>query len=432
MKIHPAVIVVFAVLSADAAQWSPTTGGNLDDPSNWGSGYSTFAIRKAQSAPFTISSSPTNLPGKGSLRYDTNANTYTNDFGRGGVLNLQDCNLGFEAGAQVVQKSGKFISGGTSSLGITASVRETGYWLDGADSAVEMPNLSLTAVAEGTAPDIYPHFVVDNGAQATFTAVTAAGKGVIGVAGGSTLTANAISVQNGSVMTATQATVVVNTPSGSKLTPLEVLNGGQIEFVNSTFHYTGGTTFYFNGNAGSLISFKDSTVEFGTPRVGMKEDTDGLTIRFDNSTATQTGDQLFITGGGTSAESGDKTLVFAGANPHLSIQGSKGFHFRGGTVSLQFEIPAAGFPTDHPVLDLTHADAKFAKDSATVPTLSVKVSPKCPPGVYTLLRGKGATTIISDENMSCDSSRAKFVKTQVSGVDVLQLRISGGLILLLK
>ena len=67
-----------------------------------------------------------------------------------------------------------------------------------------------------------------------------------------------------------------------------------------------------------------------------------------------------------------------------------------------------------------------------MPTLSVKVSPKCPPGVYTLLRGKGATTIISDENMSCDSSRAKFVKTQVSGVDVLQLRISGGLILLLK
>lgn len=432
MKIHPAVIVVFAVLSADAAQWSPTTGGNLDDPSNWGSGYSTFAIRKAQSAPFTISSSPTNLPGAGTLQYDNNANTYTNDFGVGGVLDLQYYSFNIKDGAQVVQRSGKILSGGTSSLAITASQnRETGYWLDGADSAVEMPNLSLTAVAEGTAPAIYPHFAMDNGALATFTAVTAAGKGVIDVAGGATLTANAISVQNGSVMTATQATVVVNTPSGSKLTPLEVLNGGQIEIVDSTFRYTGGTTFNFNGDAGSLISFKDSTVEFGTQRVGMIGETDGLTIRFDNSTATHTGDQLFITGGGTT-ESGDKTLVFAGANPHLSIQGNKGLHFRGGTVSLQFEIPAAGFPTDHPVLDLTHAEAKFAKDSSTVPTLSVKASPRCPPGVYTLLRGKNATTIISDENMSCDLNRAKFVKTQVDGVDALQLKVGGGLILLLK
>lgn len=128
-----------------------------------------------------------------------------------------------------------------------------------------------------------------------------------------------------------------------------------------------------------------------------------------------------------------RRYVFEGADPHLKITGSNGMYLRG-NVTLEFNLSGAGFPTDHPVIDLQHASAKFSGDAVTKANraLVVNVTGSCPPGTYTLLRGTDADKLFADGTIICTSTRAKVKTATVNGVAELQVRVSGGLIVLVR
>ena len=72
---------------AYAAQFQPTGGGDLDNPSNWNNTTDTsFAVSKQQSASLTLSASDVTLPNNGNLLYRTYG--HTNDFGAGRTLTV--------------------------------------------------------------------------------------------------------------------------------------------------------------------------------------------------------------------------------------------------------------------------------------------------------------------------------------------------------
>lgn len=183
------------------------------------------------------------------------------------------------------------------------------------------------------------------------------------------------------------------------------------------------------GGTGGVLSFVGSEVE---AKQRFDPTGDLFTMRLDDSRFTYDPNAWFITGSKSDA-SETRHYVFEGANPHLKITGGTGMFLRG-KVTLEFNIPDVGFPTDHPVIDLQHASAKFNGDTATKTdrTLVVNVSDKCPPGTYTLMRGADANTLFKDGTITCTSPKTKIKITTVDGVAAIQAKVSGGMMILFR
>ena len=147
-------------------------------------------------------------------------------------------------------------------------------------------------------------------------------------------------------------------------------------------------------------------------------------MSFDNTDVDFPADQYFITGANTDPDN-ETSFLFSGTNTHIRISGSKGLYLRGNTVSFEFDIPAAGVSKSHPVIDLQHSSAAVSADPDCESSLVVSVDPLCPPGTYTLIRGKNCTSKF--KSYTCDSKSARILLTQVDGVDAVQVRVSGGM-----
>ena len=401
-----------------AAQFQPTTGGNLDDPDNWSStSDTTYGVVKQQSAALTISSASATLPNNGSLLYRTNV--HTNDFGAGNTLTV--AGLTVEQGATLVHKSGTIDSTGAATFNNGAAVfTGTGSVLDGT---------SATLSNGGS-------LAIEDGAAWNFT--------------------RSVTINSGTKVVADGATLSMNTPSSGTSYYITVNEGGTFAVKDSTVNLA---------NSKAHIAINNATATFDGVAISMGASSastiggDGGTVLFTGGTSTinhrfsMTGDdftfcvsnttvnfspedanELFITGSGNSTENLAKTLLFCGAVPRFAIASSNGFYLRGTKgVTLQFDIGQEGFPTDAAVLEIT-AGGSFKGDpsACAASQIVLNVDDHCPTGTYTLLKGSKATTFINGTagnpratdkyvlNFNRAMHRVAIVETTVGGVDAVQ------------
>ena len=244
----------------------------------------------------------------------------------------------------------------------------------------------------------------------------------LSVTNGSTFVADKLCMYTNGVFYAERATVTIT--NGVTFAD----GGGEVTFKDSTVHFVMPSTLNLDSNGG-VISFIGSEVDANhriNPVGSM------FTMRLDDSRYTFNPDEWFMTGMQADA-SESRRYVFEGADPHLKITGSNGMYMRG-KVTLEFNLSRAGFPMGHPVIDLQHASSKFSGDAATKAdrALVVNVADNCPPGTYTLLRGTDADKLFVDGTIICTSKRAKVNTATVDGVAELQVRVSGGLIVVMR
>lgn len=241
----------------------------------------------------------------------------------------------------------------------------------------------------------------------------------LSVTNGSTFVAGKLCLYPSSVFEAVDSSVTVT--NGITFTE----GGGEATFRNSTVRFAFPSVLNLDSNGG-VLSFHGSDVSAArrfNPSGAL------FTMRLDDTRYTFAPNEWFMTGTLTDA-SETRRYVFEGANPHLKITGSSGLYLRG-RVTLEFNLSSAGFPTDHPVVDLQHASAKFNGDTGTESdrTLLVNVSEDCPPGTYTLLRGAGADTLFAAGTVTCTSPRAKIKTVTVGGVPEVRVCVRGGLMI---
>lgn len=185
-----------------------------------------------------------------------------------------------------------------------------------------------------------------------------------------------------------------------------------VMFAMNTSSYAG------VGGNDAHISFKDSRVRFPNR---FNPSGVGFEMAFDNTEVDFPANEWFMTGAQSDANNASR-YVLSGTNTHIRISGSKGLYLRGSTVVFEFRIPADGVSRQHPMLDIQHSSGAVSADPAGCESsLVVNVDPLCVPGLYTLIKGKNCTTKFT--NYICNSQRAKIVKTQVDGVDAVQVRV---------
>ena len=245
------------------------------------------------------------------------------------------------------------------------------------------------------------------------------GSGNTVVISNATLTAKAISnYSTGNLIRAFGSTIVVT----NGLANYSGRSGLRASFEDCDVMFSMNMAAYSGvGGADAHISFKDCRVRnpnrFNPSGVGFE-------MSFDNTDVDFPADEYFITGTTTGPDN-ETSFLFSGTNTHIRISGSKGLYLRGNTVSFEFDIPAAGVSKSHPVIDLQHSSAAVSADAACESSLVVSVDPRCPPGTYTLIRGKNCTSKF--KSYTCDSKSARILLTQVDGVDAVQVRVSGGM-----
>lgn len=366
-----------------AAQFKPTTGGNLDDASNWNNTTDTsYAVVNQQSAALTISSASATLPNNGSLLYRTNV--HTNDFGAGNTLTV--AGLTVEQGATLVHKSGTIDSTGAATFNNGAAVfTGTGSVLDG--TSATLSNGGVLAIEDGAAWNFTKSVTVNNGTKicadgAKITFSPDQNDRVFSVLAGGTL-----AITNSSfAMTSNKAKLDV--ASGATA----VINGSTLQIDDDGVKIGGdGGTLLFSGGASSISSRFTMT---GDEFMFCVSNT---TVNF----ASDSSSKLFITGSETSPTEGtsDRTLKFCGANPHLVVKGTGGLFLRGSKTTLQFDLPRGDFTTDS-VIEIPNASASFKGDSRTLAAsqIVVNIDAHTTPGTYTLLKGKNAATFLTGAN----------------------------------
>lgn len=380
-KITLAAMAICAAGLARAAHFKPTTGGNLDDPDNWSStSDTTYGVVKQQSAALTISSASATLPNNGSLLYRTNV--HTNDFGAGNTLTV--AGLTVEQGATLVHKSGTIDSTGAATFNNGAAVfTGTGSVLDGT-SATLLNGGALT---------------IEDGAAWNFT--------------------RSVTINSGTKVVADGATLSMNTPSTGTSYYITVNEGGTFAVKDSTVYLANGKAHIDINNA--TATFDGSTISMGTSNASSIGG-DGGTLLFTGSASAinqrfpMTGDDftfcvsnttvnfapattsdLFITGSGAATEELAKTLRFCGS-ARLSVASSGGLHLRGTKgVKLQFDLDANSAP-DSPMVEITNASGSFKGDGTCLSAsqVVVNINKGCEEGTYTLMKGKAATTFITN------------------------------------
>ena len=222
------------VVSADS-YWQGAAGGDLTDGANWDdeptAGVKAY-VKKAQSAPFTVSADPTFFGGA-MLRY-SGAFTYTNDFGAGVTLSVgAKSATGFhvEDGAHLVHASGVVnVTASDPTSTVLYITENSTLTLTGKDSTFKSTgSVNLRTNAQSGAPR-YPRLEVLDGA--TFStdknlligAQTPCAFGCTRIAGaGSKLTADNVYVGNTLNTNGTQTTSVCETNR------LEVCDGGELQ-----------------------------------------------------------------------------------------------------------------------------------------------------------------------------------------------------------
>lgn len=424
---------------ACAAQFQPTGGGDLDNPSNWSNMTDTstsFAVIKQQSASLTLSASEATLPNNGNLIYRTNV--HTNDFGAGKTLTVPLVLV--EQNATLVHRSGKIKATNTvASINQQARMANGNAFFTGADAILEVDgtlNVGTTAATGSLA--------AENGATVKAgTLVLAAGSTLSARDSGTCINAETYSLNGG--------TVAVGYGAMMKMTGSLTADGGSVVIVdNAKLLHDTTTDRRLTFNTGSFLSMKNSIIEFAGNKGKLYLDGgmalfDGVTVApeqsntvligGDGGTLTFSGSpsaithrfsmvgadftfcvsnatvnfspssagELFITGSGSASESSEdghnRMFRFCGAAPRLAIGSTGGFHLRGTSITLQFDIGAEGFPTDAAVVEITNGGS-FKGDAGTcgASRIIVNVDDRCPAGTYTLLKGDKAATFLTGEN----------------------------------
>ena len=162
---------------ASGATWKGTTGGNLDDATNWNLSGTTYAIRLQQSGPFTISGDGVGIPNgtaSSRLQYEYSPRAYTNHFAAG-TLSLAGL-FYVQGGATLVQESGilspssdGFVT--AQDVGTNVSTTNTRYVISGADA--QHYGTTLKICAQSSAPaatgPVQPDLIVENGGNVTLS-----------------------------------------------------------------------------------------------------------------------------------------------------------------------------------------------------------------------------------------------------------------------
>ncbi len=408
---------VFAAFSASAAQFQPTTGGNLDDAANWNSpGDNTFAVLKPQSGPLTLSTAAATLPNAaGNLQY-RNANVYTNEFGAGYALTLTGSFVAYGS-PTLVHRSGSLSSSASNS-----SIQDATVVVEGPDAALTFASITMPAdkggsvlVRDGALLTITSSLTVNAGASVTVEEATLAQN---------TTMDNALSFETGATLSMRNATLRWGNSKG------KLLLSGSVASFDGTTVVPGSQTMIFGGDGGTALFLGNpSTV---TGRFNMLGD--DFTFCVSNTTVnfapTSAGD-LFITSGGTVSDGFAKTLRFCGAAPRLAVGSSNGFYLRAQKgVTLQFDIPAEGYPTNAAIVEIT-GGGSFKGDAGCLASsqIVVNIDGKCPPGTYTLLKGTKAGTFLDVNDRVVDkwvanaptSRKATFQTATVDGLSALQI-----------
>ena len=400
------VLALFEGPSASAAQFKPTTGGDLDDPNNWTSTTDTaYGVVKQQSAPLTISSASATMPNNGNLLYRTNV--HTNEFGAGYVLNIPF--LTVEQGATLVHRSGAIaISGGSNQSKIGPSASSTGTLVvTGADASISFATMAAT-VGTGSA------FSILGGASLELASKIYVGAGASFMADGASVSLT----QNGSVLEVAQGAACTFADSS-----LAMANGAQL-LVDSGATATVSRCSISPGGDASKIGGSGGAVRFtgGTTTINHRFEMmgDGFVFFIDGATVDFSSSGWFITGSSSATDSQNpgntRTIRFSGASPRLSVAGGSGFGFylRGTAITFRFDLGADWAPSA-PVVEITDG-GKFSGDAAcrAASQVVVNIDNDCPPGTYTLLKGKAATTILTGEGKwvaNCGSAREAEFQT---------------------
>ena len=409
MRLFALAATCLLALGAWAAQFTPTNGGDLDDPDNWNSTSDmTYGVVKQQSAALTISSASATLPNNGSLLYRTNV--HTNDFGAGNTLTV--AGLTVEQGATLVHKSGTIDSTGAATFNNGAAVfTGTGSVLDG--KSATLSNGGSLAIEDGAAWNF----------------------------------ARSVTINSGTKVVADGATLSMNTPSTGTSYYITVNEGGTFAVKDSTVNLANGKAHIAINNA--TATFDGVAISMGASNVSSIGG-DGGTVLFTGGTSTinhrflMTGDdftfcvsnatvnftpstasELFITGSGDATEELAKTLRFCGASPRLAVASSGGLHLRGTKgVTLQFDLSADWTPADA-VVEIT-GSGEFKGDATCLAAsqIVVNIDNHTAPGTYTLLKGKNASTFLTGENKwVTNSDRAVISAATVGGVDAVQVTV---------
>ena len=379
-----AAAAICAAVSAQAAQFQPSSGGNLDDAANWNTpSDTTYAITKRQSAALSISADNATLPNSAaSLSY--RSYTYTNNWTSGWTLSGTGY-LEVQSGAGLVHESGtmKFSKATGSSVAGTLEIT-------GAGSVVELGSTTVsgTIVVTNSAvfkPDM--NVTVDSGGSLLVDGATLHHNVP------DTGTSYAITVKGGGEFFAKNSTITLPTAK-SALKPVgatAVIDGCTIDVGNQSVVLGGdGGTLLFTGSP--------STINHRFTMSG-----DDFTFCVSNATvnfAPTTASDLFITGSGSAYENYARRLRFCGAAPRLAIASSGGLYLRGAKgITLQFDIGRDGYPSDQAVVEIT-GGGSFRGDTTALSTsqIVVNIDAHTAPGTYTLLKGKNAATFLTGEN----------------------------------
>lgn len=221
------------VVSADS-YWQGSAGGDLTDGASWDpvpkAGDKAY-VKKAQSAPFTVSADPTFFDGAMLRYYGTN--TYTNDFGAGVELNVGKTSAtGFhvEEGAHLVHASGVVNATCSDATSTVLYITEDStLTLTGKDAKFTSTGSANLRTNKQSGPPRYPRLEVLDGATFSIDknlligAQTPCAFGCARIAGaGSKLTADNVYVGNSVSTGALQTTSICETNR------LEVCDGGEL------------------------------------------------------------------------------------------------------------------------------------------------------------------------------------------------------------
>ena len=456
---------------ACAAQFQPTGGGDLDNPSNWNNTTDTsFAVIKQQSASLTLSASEATLPNNGNLIYRTNV--HTNDFGAGKTLTVPLVLV--EQNATLVHRSGKIKATSTgASINQQARMANGNAFFTGADAILEVDGTLNVGTSAATGS-----LAVENGATVN--------AGTLAVAADSTLSAKDSGTSiNAETYSLNGGTVAVGYGAMMKMTGSLTADGGSVVIVdNAKLLHDTTTDRRLTFNTGSFLSMKNSIIEFagnkgklyldggmalfdGVTVAPEQSNTvliggDGGTLTFSGSPSAIThrfsmvGDdftfcvsnatvnfspssasELFITGSGSASESSEdghnRIFRFCGAAPRLAIGSTGGFHLRGTSITLQFDIGAEGFPTDAAVVEITNGGS-FKGDAGTcgASRIIVNVDDRCPAGTYTLLKGDKAATFLTGENKWQTNSDMAVISAPDNNTVVVTVKKRSGMLIVFK
>ena len=236
-------IIVCAVLSVSGlwlsealadSYWQGSAGGDLTDGANWSpvpeAGVKAY-VKKAQSAPFTVSADPSFFGGAMLRYYGTN--TYTNDFGAGVELNVGKTSAtGFhvEEGAHLVHASGVVNATCSDATSTVLYITEDStLTLTGKDAKFTSTGSANLRTNKQSGPPRYPRLEVLDGATFSIDrnlligAQTPCAFGCVRIAGaGSKMTADNVYVGD------TVNTNDIQTTPVCETNRLEVCDGGEL------------------------------------------------------------------------------------------------------------------------------------------------------------------------------------------------------------